>query len=496
MALTSARFAGVDRLERCAAGEFAARLTPGTQGHFVALVQQALMDLGEPLPHAGADGIYGDETVGAVLRYKTRHDLRSADGTIDGVVGPLTIATLDAECTARDQVPGPCPPDSSGPPVDLGGADETLVNVVLAKARAASFVGVDGLGATRLVADGVDVPEGLAAEAVGAAAQLLGGVPDPARLIGALGQISAVYAQAGRAETVQSLAEGMAFTDSVDPGPALAAFIAQALASVTPHGGTPVRDLSKPAAVVEANSHAALGNVSLSPGPGIAPDGSLILQDPKAKFSIGSTIAGVEFKVTDFGDRRLPSYRPVSAGMILLDIRHVVGLVRLALHLRAAFGVTEIHHCGISGDTVRTDCHGNGRAVDFVGALGVAPGGPFHLTVFNDWKVHSVPNLDDRTKPRRPDWPPVTRQLEYRLLDPAADPFARAFFADLYAFVASEWQDRTDGPGQVEPPSAIGQGSRIMTPDHPESKPGTKNGREAHHSHVHWQVGPTGTQAP
>jgi peptidoglycan hydrolase-like protein with peptidoglycan-binding domain len=496
MALTSARFAGVDRLERCAAGEFAARLTPGTQGDSVARVQQALMDLGEPLPLAGADGIFGEETTEAVLRYKTRRNLRSPDGSIDGVVGPLTMGTLDAECTARDQVPGPCPPDSAGPAVDLQGADETLVNVVLAETRAASLVGVDGLGATRIVADLAGLPEDAAAEAVAAAAQLLGDQPDPTRLVAALGRIQAVYSQAGRAETVQSLAAGMAFTDTVDPGPALAAFIAQALASVTPHGGTPVRDLSKPAAVVEANSHAAMGHISLTPAPGIAPDGSLLLQDARGKFAISSTVAGVEFKATQFGDRRLPSYAPVSAGLALLDIRHVVGLVRLALHLRSTFGVTEVHHCGISGDTVRTDCHGNGRAVDFVGAVGVAPGGPFHLTVFNDWKMHSVPNLDDRAKPRRPDWPPVTRQLEYRLLDPAADGFARAFFADLYAFVAGEWQDRTDGPRQVDLPSAIGQGSRIMTPDHPESSPGTKNGREAHHSHVHWQVGPTGTQAP
>jgi hypothetical protein len=132
-----------------------------------------------------------------------------------------------------------------------------------------------------------------------------------------------------------------------------------------------------------------------------------------------------------------------------------------------------------------------------VGVVGSREGTPFHLTVFNDWKNKSVPNLDDRSKPRWPDWPPVTRRLEYRLATlPGADPLARDFFADLYAWVAGEYQDRTEGPGQVELPSTIGEGSRIMTPDHPESKPGTKNGREAHHTHMHWQVGPTGAQAP
>jgi hypothetical protein len=129
--------------------------------------------------------------------------------------------------------------------------------------------------------------------------------------------------------------------------------------------------------------------------------------------------------------------------------------------------------------------------------VGSHSGTPFHLTVFNDWKNHSVPNLAHPAKRRLPDWPPVTGTIEFRLASlPGVDPLARDFFADLYAWVASEYQDRTDGPGQTGPSSAIGQGSRIMTPDHPDSKPGTKNGREAHHSHVHWQVGPTGTQAP
>ncbi|MFF4224261.1 hypothetical protein ACFYZH_15545 [Streptomyces abikoensis] len=42
---------------------------------------------------------------------------------------------------------------------------------------------------------------------------------------------------------------------------------------------------------------------------------------------------------------------------------------------------------------------------------------------------HSVPDLDDPAKPRRPDWPPVTRPLEFRLLSlPGVDPLARDFF--------------------------------------------------------------------
>ncbi len=500
MALTSARFEGAERLERCLAGDFVARLTPETTGDFVALVQQALMDLGEPLPFAGADGVYGEETTAAVLHYKTRHDIRSADGSIDGIVGPKTMAKLDEECTARDQVPGPCPPEADGPGVDLAGVDELLVNMVLAKTTAAAVIGVDGDSGTRTVPAGVDLPTSLLRRVVEGSAGVLSDASVPfaaAELVVALGALATAHANAGEPARAQSFVDGGQSLASIDAGTALADFLTQALATAVMSAGTPVRDLSKKSALLEAEEHAFLGRITLTPGPQTLADGSVQHPDERGKFRIGPVVAGVTFKVTNFGDKRLPSYQAVNADLRMLDVRHVVGLVRLALFLAANFGVTEVHHCGISGDTTRTDCHGNGRAIDFVGVVGTAADTPYHLTVFNDWKNRSVPNLDDRSKPRRPDWPPVSRRLEYRLKTlPGADSFARRFFADLYAWVASEYQDRSDGPGQIEPPSAIGEGSRIMTPDHPTSKPGTKNGREAHHSHMHWQVGPTGFQAP
>ncbi|MEU8580238.1 peptidoglycan-binding domain-containing protein [Streptomyces abikoensis] len=498
MPLDSARFAGVDRLERCLAGEFAARLDQGTTGDFVALVQQALMDLGQSLPAFGADGVYGEETVAAVLSYKTAHDLRNPDGSIDGVVGPLTMAALDQECTALDETFGECPPDSDGPVVDLGGADEQLVNVVLAHTAAAVAVGVDGDGATRLVNSGAEVPTDLAAGLVSAAARMLGddGAAASVDLVNALGGLATLFTDAGEVDTAKAVTDGAQWPPTVDPGPALAALIAEELAQHIIGGATLVRDHSKDSALIEAVQHADLGRISLKPAPTTAPDGSIQMPDAHAKFTIPSTVAGVEFKVTQGGDKRLPSYHPVSTELAGLDIRHVVGLVRLALHLSSTWGVTEVHHAGI-GDPSRNDCHGNGRAIDFVGVVGSRLGAPFHLTVFNDWKNHSVPDLDDPAKPRRPDWPPVTRRLEFRLLSlPGVDPLARDFFADLYAWVAGEYQDMTDGPRQIDPPSAIGKASRIMTPDHPTSAPGERNGREAHHSHMHWQVGPTGAQAP
>ena len=41
----------------------------------------------------------------------------------DPVEDPGTMGTLDTECTARDETPGPCPPDSTGPVINLAGAD-------------------------------------------------------------------------------------------------------------------------------------------------------------------------------------------------------------------------------------------------------------------------------------------------------------------------------------------------------------------------------------
>jgi hypothetical protein len=131
MPLSSPRFAGVDRLERCLAGDFAARLVPGNDADEVSMVQQALIDLGESIPD-GSTGFYGQQTTAAVTSYKTRHNLVNDAGQIDGIVGPKTMAKLDEEAVALDSPARPCPLEADGPIVDLGGADERLVNFVLA----------------------------------------------------------------------------------------------------------------------------------------------------------------------------------------------------------------------------------------------------------------------------------------------------------------------------------------------------------------------------
>jgi peptidoglycan hydrolase-like protein with peptidoglycan-binding domain len=100
MALISRRFAGIPELEACAV-EDSARLLLGSQGPHVALVQQALIDLGEPI-ESGASGHYGADTEAAVAAYKTARQILNFAGQIDPIVGKKTIAALDAEIEGFD----------------------------------------------------------------------------------------------------------------------------------------------------------------------------------------------------------------------------------------------------------------------------------------------------------------------------------------------------------------------------------------------------------
>ncbi|MGP4106400.1 peptidoglycan-binding domain-containing protein [Virgibacillus sp. L01] len=52
-------------------------------------IQQDLIQAGFPLPVFGADGIYGEETQRAVMRFQSAYGLQ-----VDGLVGPNTLAKL------------------------------------------------------------------------------------------------------------------------------------------------------------------------------------------------------------------------------------------------------------------------------------------------------------------------------------------------------------------------------------------------------------------
>jgi len=94
--LTSSRFSGNEILEGCYDGEKAQYLRYGSNGEAVKKVQQALIDLGYPLPISTkktgeVDGILGSETKTALEKFQADQKLSG----IDGVVGKETMSRLD-----------------------------------------------------------------------------------------------------------------------------------------------------------------------------------------------------------------------------------------------------------------------------------------------------------------------------------------------------------------------------------------------------------------
>ncbi len=99
-----------------------------SRGPVVRDVQAALIELGYPLGR-GADGCYGNETYQAVLAYKRGHDIRTASGYLDGIVGPKTIRHLDAALP-----PCPVPPSSALAEADPVPGDSQIPGVTCAPA--------------------------------------------------------------------------------------------------------------------------------------------------------------------------------------------------------------------------------------------------------------------------------------------------------------------------------------------------------------------------
>lgn len=254
--------------------------------------------------------------------------------------------------------------------------------------------------------------------------------------------------------------------------------------------GTPARAMSTEAARAElqslmdsglillADSAAMAGKVDLD---GLVPSSGGQKQD--------GNVAGVVVRYLPSGSKNVGSPAGPNAPD-RLDPRNALALVRLCQWLNQTYGVTELYHLGIDGDGsgVRTDCHGQGRAVDFVGVKGTFNGSEFVLTVNDDWGTVDTPSTPGGV------WQPVgTSATHFRLDDAPGHEFERDFFRSVYNFIATQWQDHSPNPDGPAEPSAIGTGTFMMNPDHPTSAVGTKNGREAHVNHIHMQIGVTGT---
>ena len=94
MALRAGRFSQNARLAQ--ASNSAPALKQGEKGEAVAIVQQALVDLGFPMPNSTnggrglADGIFGAETLRIVRQFQSMNGL-----AVDGDLGRNSLARLD-----------------------------------------------------------------------------------------------------------------------------------------------------------------------------------------------------------------------------------------------------------------------------------------------------------------------------------------------------------------------------------------------------------------
>jgi hypothetical protein len=98
--LQSPRFAGDPVLEACFDNEH--RMMPPETGPAVASVQRALVDLGFLLSYRDVDEQYGPATAAAVSAFKADRGISPSDG----IVGPNTMAALDATFPRRPLVAG------------------------------------------------------------------------------------------------------------------------------------------------------------------------------------------------------------------------------------------------------------------------------------------------------------------------------------------------------------------------------------------------------
>jgi hypothetical protein len=105
LVLSSKRFENDPVLTECLNGQH--RMMRPESGPAVRKVQQALIDSAYPLPVFGPDSIFGQETEQAVSDYKSDRGIHPSDG----VVGPGTMAALDAEFADEPQ---PLPPQALG----------------------------------------------------------------------------------------------------------------------------------------------------------------------------------------------------------------------------------------------------------------------------------------------------------------------------------------------------------------------------------------------
>jgi hypothetical protein len=273
---------------------------------------------------------------------------------------------------------------------------------------------------------------------------------------------------------------------------------------------TPARDLTRLEAVQVITWLLAWGKLTIRNRDAlfeVKPDDTIGPITPVPQVALSPTkIEGVEFRYLSAIDGR-GFKKSVHQNMDNLDPRMVVFLWKLCKMLKLDYGANVIYHIGFAFAAERTDCHGQGRALDFAGAAG----DDFDVTIGYDWSNQPITLIKDYNDPKTrkvipkgtklDKWPPAPfRDVYYRLdpsLNPNLDPsrgqydLAGDLFFEVYEMAADECRD-TDVA--ADSPTSIGaKSSYILHPDYAHSEPGTPHGREAHWQHIHIQIGPTET---
>jgi hypothetical protein len=159
-----------------------------------------------------------------------------------------------------------------------------------------------------------------------------------------------------------------------------------------------------------------------------------------------------------------------------VDQRNLIVLYRLTRWVNASEpDVTIVRHKGIGhGSGAPTDCHNQGRALDFSGLDGTSQGVSFDRKIERDWG-----NL------------PVTPGAAMRL-NPAIDRLSHDLFRTVLRFATFECECNGIGPGNNWPPKEIGDvGGFVIHPDYVDVPPPGQQLRAKHQNHIHMQVGLT-----
>jgi hypothetical protein len=160
----------------------------------------------------------------------------------------------------------------------------------------------------------------------------------------------------------------------------------------------------------------------------------------------------------------------------VVDQRMLIALYRLTLWLNASEpDLHIIRHKGIGhGSGSPSDCHNQGRALDFSGLDGAILGTNFDRKIQRDWGDKVV-------------LPGIVMRL-----DPVSDKLSHDLFRTVLRFGTFECECNGIGSGNKWPPKEVGDSSGfVIHPDYVDLPPPAQQLRPQHQNHIHMQVGST-----